>query len=254
MAGGGRTAAPLAWGGKRCRSAAAPLAVAAQRAVARQASLSVRVETHSDLGAFMAAKPALEGDVAVVHAFVEPPWEAFDRDLPQAPGGVWCYTREAHGGDGLQLAVPTLCLKLKRREAVDAALGIAAGVDDDPPADADAARRVNELALAWAAERAPPGAAPPLALEFAPDRELQDDPNGPLGNKGGLYIESRVTLEETTGGVLRVTSPTITTPLAGVPPPFAGSHYMKVLFAPRLLMALGGPAIEEEGEEEASSQ
>ena len=72
-------------------------------------------------------------------------------------------------------------------------------------------------------------------LELAEDRELLDAPDGPFGNKGGLYIESRLRVTPTGAPVtgttlaLRVTSPTITTPLAGVPEPFLGCHYMKVL-------------------------
>ena len=57
-------------------------------------------------------------------------------------------------------------------------------------------------------------------------------PQGPFGNKGGLYIESRIEVATASSGsspMLRLTSPTITTPLAGVPEPFPASHYMKVL-------------------------
>ena len=92
-----------------------------------------------------------------------------------------------------------------------------------------------------------------MTLELAADRELQDSPDGPFGNKGGKYVESRITLEpaseaeddeeehnvgEGAGGAgagadrrlrLKVTSPTITTPLSGVPEAFLASHYMKVL-------------------------
>ena len=70
-----------------------------------------------------------------------------------------------------------------------------------------------------------------LRLELTGDRELLDDPDGPLGNKGGLYIESRVRVAPAEGNpsVLRVTSPTITTPLVGVPEQFRAGHYMKVL-------------------------
>ena len=83
----------------------------------------------------------------------------------------------------------------------------------------------------WSAD----GAADGLLLELAQDRELLDDPDGPFGNKGGLYIESRiestpaVVYRSSSAGALRVTSPTITTPLAGVPEPFLASHYMKCL-------------------------
>jgi len=145
-------------------------------------------------------------------------------------------------------------------------------VGDAP--DATAARRVNELALRWATSRQPAttgggsggsgdGAGGPgsgggggALLTFGDDRELQDDPAGPFGNKGGKYVESRITLEtaslaaeaeddeeeqnvgEGAGGAgagadrrlrLKVTSPTITTPLSGVPEAFLASHYMKVL-------------------------
>ena len=67
------------------------------------------------------------------------------------------------------------------------------------------------------------------------DRELFDAPDGPFGNKGGLYIESRIRTSELAKADkerrqrVRVVSPTITTPLAGVPEPFLAGHYMKVL-------------------------
>ena len=79
-------------------------------------------------------------------------------------------------------------------------------------------QNVNELACKWAKAE----------ISIADDRELQDAPDGPFGNKGGLYIESRIQIVEGKDGVT-VTSPTITTPLDGVPPPFLAGHYMKVL-------------------------
>ena len=79
-------------------------------------------------------------------------------------------------------------------------------------------QRANELACKWAKAE----------ISIADDRELQDAPDGPFGNKGGLYIESRIQIVEGKDGVT-VTSPTITTPLDGVPPPFLAGHYMKVL-------------------------
>ena len=152
-----------------------------------------------------------------------------------------------------------------------ASLDDAAAAGDAP--DATAARRVNELALRWATSSqaattgggsADAAGGPGIGggggggalLTFGDDRELQDDPAGPFGNKGGKYVESRITLEtaplaeeaeddeeadhggEATGGAgagadrrlrLKVTSPTITTPLSGVPEAFLASHYMKVL-------------------------
>ena len=47
-----------------------------------------------------------------------------------------------------------------------------------------------------------------------------------------MYIESRIHVAAEPSGprVLRLRSPTITTPLVGVPEPFLASHYMKVLY------------------------
>ena len=97
--------------------------------------------------------------------------------------------------------------------------------------------RVNRLAWLWAAAQGRQDAAAESAaegtdaitLELTDDRELLDDPAGPFGNKGGLYIESRIQLRVAADGAVRLSSPTITTPLAGVPEPFQASHYMKVL-------------------------
>jgi len=268
-AGEGARAEPLAW-----RPAAAVEGVAkaaeedlrrfgetAQRVVAgvpaagsaepgEHRSLSVEVTVHRDLGSFMAAKPGLEvlgdaGKPAVLvraHAFAEPDWRSFDRPLANTPEGVYTYVHEladaASPTKSGPLAGPTICLKLKRREAVAAALGgtaldeLAARHGDAP--DLEAARRVNQLACRW---QPPPSLCAALStgerlrLELTGDRELLDDPDGPLGNKGGLYIESRVRVAPAEGNpsVLRVTSPTITTPLAGVPEQFRAGHYMKVL-------------------------
>ena len=191
-------------------------------------SLRVDVTVHADLGGFMASKPSLalaeDGGVVVsAHAFVEPEWGEFDRPLAQAAGGVYTYRHEPAPADAAARALlrPTLCLKFKRREAVrDALLGEQSATDVSP--DARAAACVNELASRWAPELG--------ALDFADDRELVDDPAGPFGNKGGLYIESSVRVESAPDdNALRVTSPTITTPLEGVPEPFLASHYMKVL-------------------------
>ena len=149
----------------------------------------------------------------------------------------------AGGAAAEGLLAPTLCLKLKRRESVAAALGgpslEEAGAAGDSP-DATAARRVNELALRWASSRqvttgSGGGESGGALLSFGDDRELQDDPAGPFGNKGGAYVESRIglaTVAPPASGErprLRVTSPTITTPLSGVPEAFLASHYMKVL-------------------------
>ncbi len=241
--------------------------VAAQRCVAglngdeaadSASGLDVEVTVHVDLGGYMASKPSLsrrpDGRVLIgAHAFLEPEWREFDRPLAQAPTGVYTYAHErplvplptasaqaAAGGTAggtAGLLVPTLCLKLKRREAVLAALdgtpmdeAVAAAAQPDPRA----AARVNRLACEWARAdtcgRAALGDdAKDLKLELASDRELQDAPDGPFGNKGGLYIESRIQLEEGADGTVRVQSPTITTPLVGVPEPFLAGHYMKVL-------------------------
>jgi len=286
-------------------------------AEAAEGRLRVQVTVHSDLGAFMASKPSLSvassaeaGTCVVVgaHAFLEPEWSAFERPLAQAAGGVYTYVHEAHdegpssgkssgGSSGqplgessgemaavarAQLLAPTLCLKLKRREAIESALRgaeAAEGVNQmkgtspevvnqvEALPDQAAARRVNRLACRWAASATaasaadaseaaasdalapPPAGLPPRwRLLLADDRELLDAPDGPFGNKGGLYIESRVRIaaaeaatkpgaepgaeaaaRDDSPPVLRVSSPTITTPLEGVPEPFLAGHYMKVL-------------------------
>lgn len=231
------------------------------------AALIVDVTLHPDLGSFMASKPSLTATDdgrqwrVGVHAFLEPAWREFERPLPAAPGGVYTYRREVtpaevnakeetgHVGDrdeGVDtcesLVRPTLCLKLKRREAIQAALagrhdGEAAGAEQsDAPADQRAAARVNCLACRWAATRAVGSASlDAVEVEMGDDRELFDAPDGPFGNKGGLYIESRIRTSELAKADkerrqrVRVVSPTITTPLAGVPEPFLAGHYMKVL-------------------------
>ena len=217
------------------------------------AALLVDVQVHPDLGSFMESKPSLsvddsDGRVHVgVHAFLEPEWSSFERPLAQAAGGVYTYVRERADdaeskldGSATRLLTPTLCIKMKRREAIQsalsgAALDEAAAADDAP--DPLAAKRVNELACEWAAARggalATEGAIEAESLiDFAEDRELLDDPNGPFGNKGGLYIESRLTVATASTAPpmrLQVRSPTITTPLSGVPERFRAGHYMKVL-------------------------
>ena len=222
---------------------------AAQREVAGLeegdgSKLHVKVTVHHDFGSFMASKPSLtieDEEVTIgMHAFLEPEWSSFERPLAQAAGGVYTYKHEEERIPGVRTSTgqlltssdeveaaasmckPTLCLKMKRREAVNCALSgtslseLAEREGDQP--DPSAARRVNELACKWANAE----------ISIADDRELQDAPDGPFGNKGGLYIESRIQIVEGKDGVT-VTSPTITTPLDGVPPPFLAGHYMKVL-------------------------
>ena len=268
--------APLAWAPPGCDAsctdellaelkrfaAAAQLEVAGLPA-AEADEIEVNVTVHPDLGSFARSKTSLavcadgSGRVAVeVHAFLEPEWGRFELPLVSAPGGAIALVREKER-DGPPppsaaladlLLIPTLCLKLKRREIIAGALLGGAAVRDgstvDRP-DRQAAMRVNHLSWRWAAERATTGRRvatadvphPEVRLELADDRELVDDPAGPLGNRGGLYIESRIRLREVTAAdegdgapvILRVTSPTIITPLSGVPQPFLACHYMKVL-------------------------
>eukprot|EP00966_Prymnesium_polylepis_P050791 1176197-Prymnesium_polylepis.1 len=214
--------------------------------------LQVDVTVHRDFGSFMQSKPSLtrtDGGAVIVgaHAFLEPEWSEFERPLANAPSGVYTYIHEdaqaspdASVNTAAAIAdvlLPTLCLKLKRREAVVGALTGAAPAEagaDQP--DAQAAMRVNRLAWRWAVEQGGDGEtaqrvaqADALMLELTDDRELVDRPDGPFGNKGGLYIESRIRLRAAGDGAVQVTSPTITTPLAGVPEPFLAGHYMKVL-------------------------
>lgn len=192
---------------------------AAQRAVAKDEDIDVDVTLHARFGDYMASKPSVDFDggraTCRVHAFVEPDWTAFDRPLSTG-GDVYTYRREVHA-DALA-AGPALCLKLKRREAV------AGAPAEDAPADGDAAKTVGELALSWAL----PGV-DDCGVVFGDDRELLDDPDGPFGNKGGLYVSSVLCEEDG-----RIVAPTITTPLEGVPDAFKGHHYMKVLPPPTL--------------------
>ena len=179
------------------------------------------------MGSFMASKPSIGADGASeIHAFLEPEWTSFARPLPD--GSSYEYVRQMGGEAG-----PALCLKLKRREAY------ATTTDDDDanaPADDDAGARVHRLSL----DRALGGRVDGAAALFGRDRELQDDPGGPFGNKGGLYIESAILSGDDDNGALR--APTIATPLAGVPDKFRGHHYLKVL-PPETLRKrlLGGP-------------
>ena len=85
------------------------------------------------------------GEVVVgVHAFLEPEGSSFERPRANAPGGVYTYVHEAEAPPGptaagaqaeasppldadsaavaRALRMPTLCLKLKRREAIESAL------------------------------------------------------------------------------------------------------------------------------------
>ena len=216
----------------------------------------IDVIVHSDLGAYMAAKPNIEIDsegkvLVLVHAFVEPPWHRFERSLSQASNSTYTYVHEPiEDGDHphvplstaklSNLFTPALCLKLKRREAILLALrGVSlqdlartdsqASADDDTP-DPQAARRVNSLAFRWAQARAGATLTADLpTINLSNDRELFDAPEKPFGNKGGLYIESRLRWKTDNASVPSIASPTITTPMKGVPVPFLGSHYMKVL-------------------------
>jgi hypothetical protein len=210
--------------------------------------IEVDVTVHSDLLSFVKSKTSLEvkadGSVVVVaHAFLEPEWSHCD-----LPGMYTLVHENKRDGPGcsaalVDLLLPTLCLKLKRREVIACALSGAVCCDDstvDQP-DRQAAMRVNQLAWRWASEQA--GAREMqdtyqelVQLELTDDMELLDDPAKPLGNKGGLFIESRIRLEEVADAekgaapVVRVTSPTIITPLSGVPKPVLACHYMKVLY------------------------
>ncbi|KAJ8604449.1 hypothetical protein CTAYLR_000910 [Chrysophaeum taylorii] len=173
--------------------------------------LRVKARRHSQLGTFMASKPSLEvvdGGVKVVtaHWFLEPEWTSFDR--PLGDGNAWTYAREA--------GPPTLAIKLKRRDAIRG--------DAERP-DPDAATRVNRAVLAFALgeEAARILRAARVVVLEEEDRVLEDDPDGPFGNKGGKYIESSLTVSSS------VRSPTILTPLDGVPEPFRAQHYVKVL-------------------------
>ncbi|KAH8053717.1 hypothetical protein JL722_9191 [Aureococcus anophagefferens] len=197
----------------------AALHLSTARAVAKDEDIDVDVTLHARFGDYMASKPSVDFDggpaTCRVHAFVEPDWTAFDRPLSTG-GDVYTYRREVHAA--ALAAGPALCLKLKRREAV------AGAPAEDAPADGDAAKTVGELALSWAL----PGV-DDCGVVFGDDRELLDNPDGPFGNKGGLYVSSVLCEEDG-----RIVAPTITTPLEGVPDAFKGHHYMKVLPPPTL--------------------
>ncbi|KAL3789397.1 hypothetical protein ACHAW5_010192 [Stephanodiscus triporus] len=248
--------APLAWTG--CDASGADedeiqaelkrFTAAAQLEVAGLAAdeILVDVTVHPDLLSFVKSKTSLEvkadGSVVVVaHAFVEPEWGHCE--LPGMYTLVHENKQDGHGSSAalVDLLLPTLCLKLKRREMIACALGgtVCDESTVDQP-DRQAAMRVNLLAWRWASERA--GAREMsdtnqlVQLELTDDTELLDDPAKPLGNRGGLFIESRIRLEEVAdvekgeAPVVRVTSPTIITPLWGVPRPVLACHYMKVLY------------------------
>ena len=87
-------------------------------------------------------------------------------------------------------------------------------------ADAAAFRRCNALAF----ELAGVGGLIDVDALLADDDELRDDPDGPFGNRGGKFVQSR--LRDVEG---RFVSPTIATPLADVPEPFKAQHYGKIL-------------------------
>ena len=122
---------------------------AAQREVAGLeegdgSKLHVEVTVHHDFGSFMASKPSLtieDEEVTIgMHAFLEPEWSSFERPLAQAAGGVYTYKHEEERIPGVRTSTgellmssdeveatasmckPTLCLKMKRREAVNCAL------------------------------------------------------------------------------------------------------------------------------------
>ena len=191
-------------------------AAAAQRVVSglpaddneEDARLRVDVTVHVDLGSFMASKPSLEraGDGSIIvraHAFLEPEWSEFDRPLAQAASGVYTYRHERPPADAAARALlcPTLCLKLKRREAVrDALLGEQSATDAAP--DSRAAACVNELASRWA---------PARALDFAGDPELVDGFAGLRQQGRAVHRVVRARRIRAGRQRARVTSPTIAT-------------------------------------------
>ena len=152
----------------------------AQRVIAGVDALAVEVHACTNLAEFLRSLATLErksdaegGFIATVHAFLEPEWIRaehlssagtpllFERDSPLgarvAKTGI-----ESAAAEKLD-AAPALALKLIRREAVEEPLagkdllegaGTAdAGASGLASGDADAARRINEVAFAWARKR-----------------------------------------------------------------------------------------------------
>jgi hypothetical protein len=240
---------PLAWTPPGCDASDTdePLkrfAVAAQLEVAGLTAneIEVNATVHPDLGSFARSKTSLEvradGSVALeAHAFLEPEWGHFELPLSRALGGgsrTLVHQKERDGPPAAlsDLLLPTLCLKLKRREIIADALGgaVCEGSTVDQP-DRQAAMRVNRLSWRWAAERAWDRVVTDIPrlevqLELADDRELVDAA-GWLGSR--IRLREVTATDETEAPVVRVTSPTLITPLSGVPQPFLACHYMKVL-------------------------
>jgi hypothetical protein len=166
--------APLAWSSPGCVDSvmddrlaelkrfaeAAQLEVAGPAAAAAAADAKIDVVTtfHPDLGSFARSKTRLsvrdDGSAIVeAHAFLEPEWNRLD--MPEH-GLVLVHEMERPGSSTAlaDLLLPTLCLKLKRREIIDDILN---GTMRDDSAeyqpDGRAAMRVNKLAWRWAVER-----------------------------------------------------------------------------------------------------
>lgn len=154
---------------------------------------SVQVHKHDSLGTFMSSKPSKKGDEVACHYFLEPNWQTFKRPLN---GEMWTYTKEAP-----QNEYPAIALKMKR------------GPKDD------VGKALNTLAAEYAFGSRVKNF--PLADT---DRILEDDPNGPFGNKGGKYVESSILREAP------IKSPSILTPFdEDIPAKFRAQHYLKIL-------------------------
>jgi hypothetical protein len=111
-------------------------------------------------------------------------------------------------------------------------------VDCQP--DRQAVLQVDQLAWRWAAKQARERAVTDNTHRWACSWSSRTtwsikNPARPLGNKGGICIELCICLQEATAIdegkalVVQVMSPTIITPLLGMPQTFLACHYMKVL-------------------------
>ena len=182
----------------------------------------------------------------------EPPVAAGVEEKQAAAAGEG--TRRTHAAAEQLQAAPTIALKLVHREAMLELLSMAVGEggtgDESPLAEDDAtsgptrddsavARRVNEVAVAWAMERlagAEETQPPPLPcmVECDDDRVLDATTR---------FVQSRVRYEVVAAGedgsppVLRVCSPSLATPIGGPRESGSGSGctFCKVV-APNALM------------------
>lgn len=191
----------------------------------------------------------------VVHAFVEPNWKRANHI--SSGGTPLLFTRDGvgiiSGNDAAQAVLeklqesPIIALKLIRREAIEEILSDQS--DDAAPdsggdveyknrtgpgsGDADAARKINELAIARAS-----GLGTGVDLTDGPI-SCRDDAILDTSDATTRFVQSRVAYswkEEKTGKVaLLLQSPSLVTPISGVRSRGSGCTFCKVV-APRTII------------------